>query len=406
MLRLCRRIRAPLWAPGRCIVFGRTWKCLYSTVDTTKQPDHIANSFKIKPKLAKTGKSRPTSLRHVPVVSSEPKRTNNEHHPPLKTCTTASTCEQYDLGLVVDQFYSQGLRSATILLPGEMAHVRYPYGAGRSADVLVLANGTVVAWGMTETEVSGHILSLLKPAEIRPYKSAETEDMDYVDEMEDVEDIIVLEQTSPDTIPERLDKRSHDGSESHSGEPSGMVGDVIYIRGENVSLRLLDKAAFSSGLARNTKLAALEISLDNYIQSIKELSDKLATGRKIGLHGKGVLKITGQLLQIRGQLNLYSELIETPDLYWSEPELESLYSLISRKLDVAPRIAILNKKLDYASELVAILKTHISEEKSIRLEWMIIILITVEVCFEIVHLADKYWPTEPDNHSILDSDGE
>lgn len=79
------------------------------------------------------------------------------------------------------------------------------------------------------------------------------------------------------------------------------------------------------------------------------------------------------------------------DLYWEEPELEQLYSLISRKLDVATRIAILNKKLDYASESINVLKSHLSEEQGVRLEWMIIILIMVEVGFEIFHFVEHWY---------------
>ncbi|ANB14041.1 hypothetical protein AWJ20_4997 [Sugiyamaella lignohabitans] len=384
------------------------------------------------------------SLRHVPTGTGGRKQGNTDtrtirtpiqpdHNSPyydadtnnssgsLRTCTTASTCEHYDLAMAVDLFYKMGLRSATVLLPGEMVHVKYPFSTGKVADVLVLSNGTVVAWGMSESEVMDQLVPVLEKAEIRHYKVAETEDMDYVEEVDrDSEQrpaTIATDEGSSETrnsdrdnvkasaIPNKGDNvpdptplnqfpnnSTQHVSHQNAGQTSTMVGDVIYIRGETSMARLLDKAAFSSGLARNTKLAALEISLDNYIKSIKELSDNLATGRKIELRGSEVLQITGKLLQIRGHLNLYSELIETPDLYWSEPQLEQLYSLISRKLDVSPRIAILNKRLDYASELAGILKSHISEEQSTRLEWMIIILITVEVCFEIVHFCEKYWP--------------
>lgn len=41
-------------------------------------------------------------------------------------------------------------------------------------------------------------------------------------------------------------------------------------------------------------------------------------------------------------------------------------------------------------ELVAILSSHLSDRHHIRLEWMIIILIMVEVVFEILHYIDKY----------------
>jgi len=62
---------------------------------------------------------------------------------------------------------------------------------------------------------------------------------------------------------------------------------------------------------------------------------------------------------------------------------------MSRTLDVPHRISILNKKLDYANELIEVLRTHLSEVHSLKLEWMIIALIAVEVGFEFVHYADR-----------------
>jgi len=110
-----------------------------------------------------------------------------------------------------------------------------------------------------------------------------------------------------------------------------------------------------------------------------------------------VLKQIGELLYFRGKLNLHSEvrcrasgavglrtlsernpprvwwqrecgqLLETPDFYWSEALLEELYHMMSRTLDVNHRISILNKKLDYANELVGVLRDHLSEKHSLKL---------------------------------------
>lgn len=336
-------------------------------------------------------------------------------------CTTVSTCERYDLAKVMELLYAQGLRSARILLPGEIAHVQYPFAPGKHADVLILSNGSVVSWGMTEVEVLDQIVPALKGSELRSYKQPESEDMDYVEkevlssevheqplaESQLHSSVSENQEQSVSTTEETNSESNQKFNQESSGEEpsssstvsnhllpdiqkSTMLGDVIIISGNSITERLLAKAAFSSGIARSTKLAALENSLDNHIESTKSLIDNLANGRELGTRGTTVLRLTGQLLQIRGQLNLYSELIETPDLYWEEPELESLYSLISKRLDVAPRIAILNKKLDYASESVNILKSHLSEEQGVRLEWMIIILIMVEVGFEIFHFIEHY----------------
>lgn len=313
-----------------------------------------------------------------------------------RPCTTVSSCEKYNLTKAIDLLYGLGLKSARILLAGEIAHVLYPFSRPTSttttnetstsnveidADVLVLANGTVVVWGMTEQEVLQHIVKPLKEAELRSYRKPESEDMDYVE---------VVNSADLDSI-DSADSSAADGRRGEQSiNKSTMRGDVIVISGSTATDRLLAKAAFSSGLARSTKLGALETSLDAHIDSTKPFIDNLASARALGIRGSRVLMLKGQLLQIRGQLNLYSELIETaPDLYWEEPALEELYALISKKLDVNPRIAILNNKLDYASESVNTLRSHISEEHGIRLEWMIIILIMVEVGFEIFHFVGE-----------------
>ena len=62
-----------------------------------------------------------------------------------------------------------------------------------------------------------------------------------------------------------------------------------------------------------------------------------------------------------------TQLLETPDFYWSEAKLEELYHMMSRTLDVNHRISILNKKLDYANELVGVLRGHLSEKHTNKL---------------------------------------
>lgn len=257
--------------------------------------------------------------------------------------------------------------------------MEYPYEAGKVADVLVMANGSVVSWGMNETDTEEKIVSMLKPAEQRPYKHHESEDVDFV----------VENQPNEDNSQPMTEAPEPTSSDDPQGHKSFMKGEIMVLRGPEKKM-LLDKVAFSSGLARSTKLAALEESLERYIASLKMLTDRLATGEQLRVSEREVLTKTGELLRIRGQLNLYSELIETPDLYWSEPELERLYALISKNLDIGPRIGILNRKLDYASEVVAILKAHMAEKQSVRLEWMIIILIMIEVGFECIHFWEKY----------------
>ena len=149
----------------------------------------------------------------------------------------------------------------------------------------------------------------------------------------------------------------------------------------------LSKIAFSSGLARSTKLAVLESSLQKYIDSMKAIPTVLAKGSRLPISRRWMLKKTGELLELRAQLNHYSELTDSlPDLFWDmshELGLEGYYDQVGKALDVSIRIKTLNEKMDYAQEIASILRQTLSEKHMVDLEWVIILLIAVEVVFAI-----------------------
>ena len=50
----------------------------------------------------------------------------------------------------------------------------------------------------------------------------------------------------------------------------------------------------------------------------------------------------------------------------------------------------MNEKLNHCMELAELVSSNLNDAHHIRLEWMIIILIMVEVVFEILHYLDKF----------------
>lgn len=146
------------------------------------------------------------------------------------------------------------------------------------------------------------------------------------------------------------------------------------------------KVAFSNGLVDSVRLAVLEGRLERHIDRFKEIPQLLAQGKRLPIGRSTVLQMTGELLGFRADLNLHSELRETPDVYWSEPRLEDYYMRVCRCLDIRQRARILNDKLDCANELADVLRLHLSERHSLKLEWGIITLIAVEVLFEVFRM--------------------
>ncbi len=239
-------------------------------------------------------------------------------------------------------------------------------------DIFVFPSGTVVSWALPEGFTSFLATRTLLPAaEGAHIDNLETEDMEYVEDAQRENSSI-----QGDTIV--LGTKPSDGTpESQSG-------------GHQSVDTVLTKVAFSSGLARSTKLAVLETLLASYFESTRTIPTLLSQGSRLPYTRDFILRKTGQLLSVRAQLNLYSELTDSlPDLFWDsrhELGLEGYYEQVGRALDVGIRIKLLNEKMDYAQEIASVLRERLSETHGLRLEWIIILLIAVEVGFEVLRL--------------------
>ncbi|KAL3316296.1 hypothetical protein Ciccas_005057 [Cichlidogyrus casuarinus] len=105
----------------------------------------------------------------------------------------------------------------------------------------------------------------------------------------------------------------------------------------------------------------------------------MRTGLKASFPQSAVLRKTGELFTLRHSLNVSTYVTETPDVYWERPGSEALFNQLKTLLSIPSRARILNSKLDMCCELTEILSAHLNARHSSRLEWMIIILILVEV---------------------------
>lgn len=236
-------------------------------------------------------------------------------------------------------------------------------------DVFVFPSGTVVAWALPEGFTSFLATRTLLPAaEGAHVDDLETEDLEFVED------------------PKR-ENSSIKGDTIILGTRNGLGNSLA--KQETIDT-VLTKVAFSSGLARSTKLAVLESLLSNYFESTRTIPTLLSKGSRLPYTRDFILRKTGQLLSVRAQLNLYSELTDSlPDLFWDsrhELGLEGYYEQVGRALDVGIRIKLLNEKMDYAQEIASVLRERLSETHGLRLEWIIILLIAVEVGFEVMRL--------------------
>ena len=339
-----------------------------TTANPSGQPQQ--NPKKRKPPLK-------NSLHRVAIVAQKGAPVKPPHAAPESPASTdgsntiSAVCaaESFDMDKVEEILLHHGFAldpDNTGFESHEVVHAR----GFNNGDIFVFPSGTVVSWGLHSDIVNTLATRHLLPAAEEPFVNDKEE--------EDLEFVVDPEQ-----------------------EQSHVLGDVVVLgtrREVDAGDRLdttLAKIAFSSGLARSTKLAVLESSLTRYLESTRNIPDHLSQGLRAPLSRALILQKAGELLNLRSQLNHYNDLTDAlPDIFWdTEERLETYYAKIGKALNVGVRIKTLNDKMTYAQEVVTVAQGVLdisekmsSEKHSTRLEWIIIVLIAIEVVFELRRL--------------------
>ncbi|KZF24721.1 hypothetical protein L228DRAFT_237621 [Xylona heveae TC161] len=394
-----------------------------SSAQPVQKVDSLDSTTAQRRKTARIPGGKLSSLRRVAVEAQRSREgvlargaPGVEQYSRKKRVTAYCAAEQFHLPTVVRILKAEGYECdpcGTRLYP-QVAHIQIPVDSsissplndniavseqeGDPGDVFVFPSGTVVAWAVPEAVVSFLLTKTLLPAAENPHMDEmETEDLEYIEDHTRVNSNIkgdtIFLGTKPHSLP-APDEILYDADDMEqkaaaSLETALAEQEEVLQQRQRVDTTLA-KIAFSSGLARSTKLAVLETSLSNYFDSTRLIPTMLSRGSRLPFTRSFILRKTGQLLNVRAQLNLYSELTDSlPDLFWDsrhELGLEGYYDQVGRALDVGVRIKLLNEKMDYAQEIASVLRERLSERHGLVLEWMIIILITVEVGFEILRL--------------------
>ena len=361
-----------------------------------------------------------TSLRRVAVEAQRSTGTKHlqtsdpeEKKPAAKLVTAYTVAEQFDLAKVREILRGKGYEpdpANTGLYP-QVVHIQIPTNTiyrtsnvsvkdlspDELGDIFIFPSGTVVAWNLPEGFTSYFATrTLLSAAENPHIDTVENEDLEYIEDPtrrdSDIRGDTIILGT----------KDQQDQQHSHNSDSSSLL--------PSTSLDpLLTKVARSSCFARSTKLAVLETLLSDYIDSTRTIPTLLSRGSRLPFNRAFILRKTGQLLSLRAQLNLYSELTDSlPDMLWDsrqELKLEGYYDRVGRALDVGIRIKVLNEKMDYAQEIASVLRERLSEKHVNFLEWTIIVLISVEIGFEVLRFW-KEWRREEEEEGEEKKDRE
>lgn len=156
-----------------------------------------------------------------------------------------------------------------------------------------------------------------------------------------------------------------------------------------------DRVTFSGVALRQLSLEQLKIisvalcqsvALDRIEQEVSDALEKFAplvtTIRRRGhlrLGEREILRNVGFALELRSAVLANLTLFDAPPETWESEDLARLHGLLYDHFDLEDRISAVTQKISFLSDLNGILMDVLNNRKSHRLEWIIIVLIAVEI---------------------------
>jgi uncharacterized Rmd1/YagE family protein len=139
------------------------------------------------------------------------------------------------------------------------------------------------------------------------------------------------------------------------------------------------KLSISHALAQSVKLSALEKSASNLLEKTSPIQKELAKTGSVSLSKKEISQQIGILFNEKYSINLHSDILDIPEFFWRRPSYEPLYIMTAEFQDITLRQEILHNRLNMIHELYTMLSHDMDYKHSTRLEWIVIVLIAMEV---------------------------
>lgn len=254
----------------------------------------------------------------------------------FRRCSAYCTATSYQMKALLESLQEQ----KALVTYFRSSHVIHHLEGIERGDVFYFSTGTVVMWGLSVSE-ENEVLLRLKAFENDAVPEIEIEESRY-----------------------------------SVGKAAKILKDDITLPSED----LVTKLAFSHGLAQSVKLEIFEKKMAKRVESMEDIPKSLALNGRIQLSRKQLTRVMGELILERNSINLYSDILDTPDFFWEHPELEPLYRLVSQDLEVTARLNLLNKRMDMLKDLVQVLSQEVNTRYNFLMEWAIILWIAFEVC--------------------------
>ena len=239
--------------------------------------------------------------------------------------------------LLGDRIDTSGLERTDVLSTAPLA-----FRAGKDGVVTVFRYGVVVLFGVSALE-EDEVLRSLRARVIRP---------------------IELREDETATIEIAPDK-----------DEQILPGGPILLKTITPEHMLV----IADALAKSVVLARDEREVSAVIEVVEPLARQLAEEGRTPGGRRAILKHIGNALLVQHRVSGRVAVTDKPDVIWDRPDLERLYARLQDEYELTERADALSRKLAVISDTAEVLTDMIDTKRSLRLEFIIVMLIVFEI---------------------------
>jgi uncharacterized Rmd1/YagE family protein len=140
-------------------------------------------------------------------------------------------------------------------------------------------------------------------------------------------------------------------------------------------------------LSKSTVLAMYEARASRSFDLVEPFAVSLKKNAQNNSSGGELLKQIGVALLSEHNLVGRVEVIDKPEIIWEHPNLERLYLRLEDEFEIRERHLALERKLDLVSNTAHTVLEVLQSQRTMRLEWYVVILILVEIVLSLVQLV-------------------
>lgn len=132
-------------------------------------------------------------------------------------------------------------------------------------------------------------------------------------------------------------------------------------------------------IGQSVALEHYEVLTDDLITSSKHYILELEQRGKLSISKTNLLKYIGKVLNVKNSIvdNLY--ILDDPNLVWDNEELNLLNRQLKTNFDINTRFKDLDYRLQIVEDNLKLFTDVLNVRESSRLEWVVIILIALEI---------------------------